>query len=266
MLTMSCNPVLLELFGPFSLHIYGIFISLATLFLVAITINHADRQRLMSILQYERLVIAITLGALGGARLLHVVSEWYSYHTIWQMFALWSGGLSILGALIGGFAAALAYLSYAHLPRLAIFDLAAHYLPFAQAIGRLGCLFAGCCFGCPSNSFFTVMYTHCDSHAPLYIALHPTQLYSAAFFIAMGIFFYLIDCSQRLKPGQLCALYLMLASLERFLIDFLRADRIINTHDALIQTPHLSLHQWISIGIFFAGLIMFLSAMIQREK
>ena len=57
------------------------------------------------------------------------------------------------------------------------------------------------------------------------------------------------------KPGQLIAIYLMLSSLERFLIDYLRADQeIIN----LPVLQALGLQQWLSLVIFSCALSLFI--------
>lgn len=264
MFTININPEILHIFGPFSLHIYGFFVALGVATFIALTFNNAERKKYISASRYEQLLIFAIVVALIGARFVHVISEWHSYENFSDAFAIWSGGLSVLGAVLAGLIFVPLFLKYYHIPVLPIFDLAARYLPLTQAIARLGCLFTGCCFGCAAQHGFSLIYTHANASAPLHTALHPAQLYSSFLFL---IIFIVIQLFARFKPkvGQLTALYLILSSLERFVVDFFRGDRIIDTQESLIYTNYFSLHQWLSLLLILIGIILFIKTNHEKK-
>jgi phosphatidylglycerol---prolipoprotein diacylglyceryl transferase len=129
-------------------------------------------------------------------------------------------------------------------------DLVAIYAPLLQAIARLGCFTAGCCHGTTTTSIFGIIYTNIHSLALQNITIHPTQLYSSI--TLLMIFFYMYYRAQyhHQKTGQLFATYLMLVSLERFFLDFLRADRI-------MITQQLSMHQLIALALMATGCTLY---------
>ena len=88
------------------------------------------------------------------------------------------------------------------------------------------------------------------SVAPLDIPVHPTQLYSSFALFFIFIFLNLILQKRLKKSGLIFASYLMLESSERFLVDFLRADRE-------MITAHLSLHQFVALFLFIASFYLF---------
>ncbi|MBY0109678.1 MAG: prolipoprotein diacylglyceryl transferase [Candidatus Babeliaceae bacterium] len=266
MVTFSFNPEIVHILGPFSVHIYGIFVALGISAFIALSFNHSLRKKYISSALYEKLIIFTSIIALVGARALHIASEWGAYHTFTQMISVWNGGLSILGAIAGGLTFVPLFLWYYKISVLPILDLGALYIPLAQAIARLGCLFGGCCFGCATASTWSIIYTHASSHAPLNTPLIPTQLYSSLIYGAIFIVLQLIYRNFKVQPGMLAGLYLIFSSLERFAVDFYRGDRIINSIDALIYTSSLSLHQWISLGLICVGMIFILFSEILAKK
>lgn len=258
--TIGLNPELIHLFGPLSVHMYGIFIALGITSFIMLTWNHPLRKKYIRLELYEKLLIFTTIAALCGARIVHILSEWESYHTLSEAISIWNGGLSILGAMLGGLMCVLLFLWYNKIPLLPALDLGGLYLPLAQAIARLGCLWAGCCFGCQTTSSFAVLYTHSASHAPLNIPLLPTQLYSSLIYFVIFLTLQVLYRYTKIKAGAVAGLYLTLSSIERFILDFYRADRIINSTDALFYSSELSFHQWMSIVVAAAGIVLIFEA------
>ena len=162
-------------------------------------------------------------------------------------FRIWEGGLVFYGGLLVAVAGLLIYTKIKEIPPFLIGDAFAVPLLLSQAIGRLGCFAAGCCYGRPTDSFLGVTFTHPESLAPLHVALHPTQLYSAG-----GLFIlFLIGwrLSRRALPnGALMVYYLISYGLFRFGIEFVRND----FRGAF--AAHLSPSQWVSLGLIMAGL------------
>jgi phosphatidylglycerol:prolipoprotein diacylglycerol transferase len=151
-------------------------------------------------------------------------------------------------ALIPGILFAAVYYKYHRMPALRVLDCFSAPLVLAQAIGRLGCFAAGCCFGTPTTSPLGVVYTdpraHALSQVPLNVPLHPTQLYEAAG--SLIIFAWLLWLYPRRSfSGQVFTCMLIATSTARLLWESFRGD-----------TARGFLCDGISLPRFVAGLIL----------
>lgn len=99
---------------------------------------------------------------------------------------LWDGGLAFQGGLLLGVITALIYIRRQGLPAWRTLDTLALGLPLGQAIGRLGCFMAGCCYGRPTDLPWGLTFTHPESLGPLGIKVHPTQIYESL--LVLGVF------------------------------------------------------------------------------
>ena len=132
---------------------------------------------------------------------------------------------------------------------LPYFDLVMPAVSFAQGFGRLGCFFAGCCYGRETDSWFSITFTHSD-FAPNGVKLLPTQLMSSAGdFLICGLL--LLYAGRKPKEGQVAAGYMVLYGIGRFIIEFFRND-----YRGSIGV--LSTSQIISIGVVAAGVVFYL--------
>ena len=129
-------------------------------------------------------------------------------------------GMTFIGGLIGGVACFLAiYFIFRKKYTARLYEVIS-LLPcgilIAHAFGRIGCFFAGCCYGKETDSFLGVQFP--DLPHPV----HPTQLYEAAFlFVLFAVSVYLIlkkDFKHNLS------LYLIAYGVFRFLIEYVRGD------------------------------------------
>lgn len=246
-------PVLLHIYGPIAIHSFGLMIVIGFLITLHFLQKDTSLQKLISQDQLFTLIqICFITGILGGRLWFLCIN--YSMFPSWvEMLQIWSGGLSVLGAILGAWAGLSAYLMYASLPILPVLDRLALYTPLLQSISRIGCFFAGCCYGKACNLSWAVIYTNPESLAPLHIFIHPTQLYSSIVLASIFLFLYSFDryCKGR-KNGQILFLYLLLTSCERFFIDFIRADQ-----DGMITTRffgQISAQQNLSLWLGFIGL------------
>src|SRR3990167_7300642 len=239
---IQINPLHISIWEPIVIHGYGIMLLIALTVFYRLTTKKLCQQKLMSLSTATELVARGTLVGIVGARLLHVIEEPYIYHTVIDIVTPWHGGLSILGAIIAAGIFAVSTLKYLKIPLLPVLDCCALYAPLAHALGRLGCLWAGCCFGCPTESFLSIQYTGLTAGAPINIMLHPTPLYSAFTGIALFIFLRWLIRRNFYTPGLVAACYLIGMGLERFSIDFLRDDRIFLTEYSIF-----SFHQWLAL-------------------
>jgi len=250
------NPQLFHLYGPFYIQVYGLIIAtgLATV-LYALQLDTRLR-KLISLEQFHSLVFLGFLGAVCGGRIWYVISAWDSIETWSQICMIHEGGLSILGAILGAFLSLFWYLHYSSISTFQVLDVIVIYVPLLQSISRLGCFFAGCCYGKASNLPWAITYTHQNSLAPLHVALHPSQLYSTAtLFLIFCLIYWLSHQIKQKAIGQLTMIYFILASSERFILDFFRADQSI-IHNSLLNS--FSFDQWLACGIFGCSCISLL--------
>ena len=102
-------------------------------------------------------------------------------------------------------------------------DIFAPSIAIGQAIGRIGCFMAGCCYGRPSSVPWSITFTNPDSSAPLNIPLHPTQLYDV--FSNFVIFIILLILRPWKKfNGQVIIWFLIMHSTARLIIERFRGD------------------------------------------
>jgi phosphatidylglycerol:prolipoprotein diacylglycerol transferase len=132
---------------------YGVMLLLAGVSGVALSVYRARRVGLSS-----EIVIALAfwvfVAGIVGARLFHVIEYWETQYrsdtigeTLRQVINIPQGGLVVYGSLIGGVVAFALFVRRHKLPALALADLVAPSLALGLAIGRIGCLLNGCCFG-----------------------------------------------------------------------------------------------------------------------
>src|SRR5579863_1987006 len=189
---LNFSPELLHIYGPFGIQYYGLFIALGIIItVIAIRYNKRFKQLHLENKYLDIMMVAIIAGCIGG-RVLEVISEPFLYPHWYDWFALWQGGLSLLGSIIGMIVIVPLYLHKIHVPIIPLFDLVAIYAPLCQSIARLGCFTAGCCYGVTTQSIFAVIYTNPHTLATCNVPLHPTQLYSSAILFTVFLFMYFI--------------------------------------------------------------------------
>jgi phosphatidylglycerol:prolipoprotein diacylglycerol transferase len=239
MIYIGVDPVAFSI-GPVHIAWYSIMVMLAVITLIAWALLSVKRG--VSGLTYNTVVNAAIVGIPSGiifSRLLHVIDLW-DYYSQHPSQIIGGSGLSIWGAVLGAaigiwiFSLINKKFSFGHLA-----DVIAPGIILAQAIGRVGCTLNGCCYGKPTTLPWAVVYTNPNSHGPVGIPVHPTQIYEIIFnLIVFGVLFAL---RKRLRPdGSLFLVYLTLYSVWRLGIDFIRDG-----------TPFLfGLHQAQVISIF----------------
>lgn len=254
---------LLHIYGPLAIHSFGLFIVIGLIIFSALFLSDPKRAKLISTQAYfNGLSLAIIAGLVGG-RLLFVLSHPEALDHWWHIFAFWMGGFSLLGGVIALLVAIPLYLKKHAIEIVPLLDLTAVYAPLLQAISRIGCFFAGCCFGKPTSGAFGVYNTQCGIASLSNRLLHPTQLYSAGALLIIFLIMYFVLEPLCKKKGQLACAYLLLMSLERFTVDFWRADR-----DLIPGFSNLSIPQVVAIAIALlasVGLII-IAVSVKKHK
>jgi phosphatidylglycerol---prolipoprotein diacylglyceryl transferase len=218
--------------GPLTVRWYGILIGLG--FLMATwAATFLCKRRGLDTDTVINGALASFVGGILGARLYFVALDWQSFANHPQdILAIWQGGLSIHGGIIGGIITAWIYCRLmkfdALLPGL---DIAGCVLPLAQAIGRWGNFFNSEAYGQPVDDSFPIkLFIPPESRREPFLGesfFHPTFLYESIWNLAIFIVLYGF-LFERLKnyPGMTFLAYLFLYSIGRSLIEPIRVDSI----------------------------------------
>ena len=234
-------PTLFEL-GPLKIHSFGFALAVAFLLIAWLAGKDFPRRGYSSDAAWS-VVLAAMIGGVVGAKVWFLVDHWQAT-TQDPIGALFSGaGLTYYGGLIGG-AAAVLWVSARHgIPTITLLDLVAPLLALGYGVGRIGCFLNGDDYGKVTDSFLGMAFP--KGSPPTTETVHPTQIYEAAAGLALFAFLWFNRKRFEKTPGLLWGLYLVLAGLERFLVEFLR----LNEPGALGLTPA----QWVSVILMLLG-------------
>lgn len=248
-------PKLFDL-GPISIYSYGVLLVAAYLiaFQMAVVRGKArglDGNRVMD------LGIAVIISALIGAKLLLLIVEFDQFaanpERLWTLVR--SGGVYYGGFLLA-VGVAFLYMRRHSLPLWVTCDAFAPGIALGQAVGRVGCLLAGCCYGHPTDLPWGVTFTDpiaaTNVGTPLGVSLHPTQLYESLAAISILVFLLLFERKGRTFHGRTFWTYLLLYPVARFLIEFLRGDPRGTVFDVL------STSQFVSVLLIPLSMVMLL--------
>ncbi|MCH1642131.1 prolipoprotein diacylglyceryl transferase [Paenibacillus timonensis] len=251
--------VILFEIGGFSLRSYGVVVGLAVLLAVSVAYFLARGT------QYQKhiynLVFYILIGAILGARIWHVFFfQWgyYSQH-LSEIFAIWNGGISILGAIVGGFAATAIYTWRNQLSFWELTDILAPAVLLGQAVGRIACFLNGDAFGSPTGTGFGIVYPEGTMAFDRYgaVPLWPAEIWEGQLdLIVFGVLMALKNI--KLPVGGLFLSYTMMYALVRFSLEFLRGD---SPRYALEWTAG----QWTSAGIFLISATLMVYFFFKRN-
>jgi len=235
LINFGANPVAFEL-GSFSMRWYSTFLTLAVVWLIFwmwLQIKKGAQITLDTVLSMA--LVGIPSGIIF-ARLLHVIDDIVIASLHPELTAsgqvinylqhpgliIGGAGLTIYGAILGAALGIWVYCKITKTKMGYIVDLMAPGIIIAQAIGRVGCLLNGCCYGTPTTLPWGLVYTDPQSFGfNGGIPTHPTVVYEIIYCII--VFVVLMMLRKKLKPdGSLFTLYLAFYAAWRLGIDFLR--------------------------------------------
>lgn len=221
-------PILFHV-GSFNVYTFGVAVVIAILTALFLILKKAkkagiDEEHICN------LILFIIIGSVIGSRLFYFLMNMQEFSSIFDIFAIWRGGFLGIGTLIGGLLAALIYTKKAKLDFANVMDLIAPYIALAFAIGRIGCFLRGCCFGLPTTLPWGIVYSENSLAGAAGLAgvpLHPTQLYLVLtnfiiFLILLRMNTKKLKNKQGKPKGHTFLLFLVLFSLQRILVDFVR--------------------------------------------
>ena len=218
-----------ELFriGNFPIHTYGVFLALAFLGAIMVTVRLASRDGLPKERIYD-LCLWMLLASLIGSKVLMFFTE-PEYRgnplALLSLDFLRSGGV-FYGGLIGAVVTGYLLMRRYKLPWWKTADACAPGIALGNVLGRQGCFSAGCCWGKPTTMPWGVKFTelgHEITGVPTGVPLHPTQLYES--FAMLLVFFFLLWLHRHRRfSGQVILAYALVYAAVRFVIEFYRAD------------------------------------------
>lgn len=227
--------------GPFTFYSFGLMAALAIV-VAAIFLAIDLRQRGLDAGIAVEVAIAAAIGGFLGARIYYVVEHWGEPG---EGF-LSGAGLVWYGGVAGGIIAVVLVALWRKVPVGLMANMAAAPLALAYAIGRIGCQLAGDGdYGDVTGLPWGMAYP--EGTVPTDQIVHPTPVYETL--ASLVIFWILWRTRGRLTaPWSLFGLYLVLAGVERFLVEFVRATPVV--------LAGLTTAQLISLGIVVIGAIL----------
>lgn len=210
--------------GPVPINWYGLTMAIGFLVGGYLVLRWAPRYEVPRE-RVEGLLLWIIIGTVFGARLYYVMqNDFTSYlREPWRIVAVWEGGLAFFGGLFGATVLAYWYCRRNGLQFSRVADLFAPAIPIGAAIGRISCGLAGMDYGTPTSLPWGVVYTNPNSYAPIDgVPRHPAQYYELLGDILIAAI--LIKLRRRMPRGGLFLAYLILFSVLRFFIFFVRGS------------------------------------------
>jgi len=212
--------------GPVELHAYGLMLALGVLVAAYVAQRrwagwgHDPKE-------ITEIAFPVVIGGVLGARVYHLFTgyDWDDGGIVGAL-KIWEGGLSIWGAVAGGFIAVVILARNKQLDALSLMDAIVPGLALAQAIGRFGNWFNQELFGRPTDLPWGLEID--VEHRPTrYIAnetFHPTFLYESLWCVAIAGVIVWAERRYRLRRGQTFALYVAMYTFGRIWFEALRAD------------------------------------------
>ncbi len=213
------NPVIFKI-GPFSVRWYGLMYVITffcSLFLCRYQLKERGKEDLIPFL--ENVLFYSFIGLVVGARIgfcFFYYPKYFLTHPL-QIFAVWKGGMSFHGGLIGAVLTGYFYVKKHKQSFLWWADLVVVTAPLALFFGRIGNFINGEIYGKPTNLPWAMIF---PAGGP--VPRHPVQLYEC---IVTGLFLFIFMWKIRKKdypPGTKLAIFLILYGILRFFFEFIR--------------------------------------------
>lgn len=216
-------PILIDL-GFYQLRSYGVFVALAILTGLWFAAREARRKGLDPAVVWDAAWPGVGAG-LVGARLYYVAFNDPGFYLArpFEILAVWHGGLSIHGALLGGLIAGLWYIRRRRLGFWRFADVVAPGLILGQTVGQIACLLNGDTCGRPTTLPWAITFTDPRAMAPLGVPLHPIQVYELLAYLAVFLVVWWVS-RRATQDGAAVLTYAVGYGLARFAVEFFRGD------------------------------------------
>ena len=246
MFVHNIDPVLAHI-GPLEIRWYGLFYVIIFVY-TYFYLLHLSKQKKINLDKsaVESLMIWATVGLIVGGRLFEILFYNLSHYLSnpIQVFAIWNGGLSFHGGLVGVVVAGYLFVRRHKVKFLELGDALVVPLALGQALGRIGNFINGELYGKVTDVFWAVKFPGASGYR------HPSQLYEVFYdLIIFAILFSLRN--KKIKKGWphgiLLAIFLLIYPVFRFITEFFREESVF--------IGPLTMGQFLNIFMFLAGII-----------
>lgn len=241
------HPVLFTI-GSFTVYSYGLLVAVGFFAGMKYMVSRSSDVPIKKQQLYDFLFYLILFG-IAGARLLYVFTnlDFFVTHPF-DIIKIWEGGLVFYGGFLAVLLFSFFYCKNKKIDIRKLADIASPALALGHTFGRIGCFFAGCCYGRECDFFLSVNHRH------------PTQLYESLGNLA--IFFILHNINKKEhRKGAVFIFYLCMYSVLRFFVEFFRGD------DRGLFIVGFSIAQIISFAIFTISFVwLFINYGAKNEK
>ncbi|MFA7673814.1 MAG: prolipoprotein diacylglyceryl transferase [Clostridia bacterium] len=288
---LSISRVAFSIFG-FEVYWYGLIISCAVCLAVVLVLRAAKKYGIKEDDLLNICLVGIIFGVLCG-RGLYILGTLENEWTFREMLNIRDGGMSIFGALIGGFISASVYCKISKINFLKLGDLIVPYIALAQAIGRWGNFFNKEAYGLPVNPSSILsslgmtsmkiggniagtieeeLYSMGIVDSTLvatvndmtfdYIGVHPTFFYESVCNLVLFLILILIAKNGKYFNGRSLCIYAMSYGTYRFFIEGIRIDPL------YLGNTDIKLSRLIALicTIFFGLMLIIISIMRAKDK
>ncbi|SFP53718.1 Prolipoprotein diacylglyceryl transferase [Nitrosomonas cryotolerans] len=257
------DPVALSL-GPLSIHWYGLMYLLGFALFIVLG-RYRIKRGPQTAFTYDMLDDALFYGVLGvilGGRLGHIIFYqlgYYLQHPL-QIFAIWEGGMSFHGGMIGVFVAMALFARKYRLQWLVVTDFIAPLVPLGLGAGRIGNFINAELWGRPTDVSWGMVFPYVDA-----LPRHPSQLYQ---FALEGLAFFILLWLYSAKPrpvGAVSGMFLIGYGLFRTIAEFYREPE--NGFMGVL-TWGMSMGQWLSLPMVLvgAGMLVWANGKISNQR
>lgn len=253
MLFHNINPVLLEL-GPFQVRYYGLFYALG--FVIAyFLIYHLAKRRKLSITKDDvaDLLVYALIGVVSGARIVYVVfyNPMFYLQNPLEVFAVWHGGLSFHGGLLGAMAASYIFCKKKKIDFYDLADIAVIPAALALALGRIGNFINAELVGRVTDVSWCIDYSKSQFAEKINGCRHPSQIYESIKNLAIFAVLWLIK-GKSLPKGFMFWSFVTMYGLLRAIAEFFRQpDEQIG-----FIFNYFTMGQLLSFPLFLIGMYM----------
>lgn len=246
------HPVLFEV-GNITVYSYGFMIALGVIGAVAYLFIQGKKDVGLTFDQANTLFLLIFIAAFVGGKVF-LFFENPSLYLSNPSKLLTGRGFVFYGSFLFAVPTMLWFFRKHKLNTYKMLDVMAIVTCIVHMFGRLGCFLAGCCYGKPTDSGFSVTFTDeaCQAE-PLNTPLFPTQIMEAGYIFIVMIVLLIIKKKHQKFYGQLFLLYLILYAIGRSILEIFRGD----VARGFIIEGYLSHSQFIALLIVIVTIFVY---------